>query len=288
MKAYCDIVKSVLSQGLRKSNRTGIDTLSLFGVFYKHNMSDGFPLLTTKEVSWKNIVCENLWFLSGETKIDFLQKHGCKFWNPWANGNNEVPSAYGHFWRHFPTQAERPYIRDVAEVYNFEYFDQIKWVLEELRTNPNSRRLHVNAWSPGNACRSSLPPCHHSFTINVQGDRLNLIMHQRSCDVALGLPYNTAGYAFILSLFAHMSGFAAGEFAHAITDCHVYENHIEGLHTQLNREPSLLPKISIDSSINDLSDVEELIRDGTTEDILNTFKIHDYNPKQAIKFEVAV
>ncbi len=288
MEAYRDIVKSVLSQGLRKSNRTGIDTLSLFGVFYKHDMSDGFPLLTTKEVSWKNILCENLWFLSGEPKIDFLQKHGCKFWNAWANRNNDVPSAYGNFWRRFPTQAHRTHVADIVDCHNFEHFDQIKWVLEELRANPNSRRLHVNAWSPGNACRSKLPPCHHSFTMNVQGDRLNLIMHQRSCDVALGLPYNIAGYAFILSLFAHMSGLQPGEFAHSITDCHVYENHIEGLRTQLNREPSLLPKISIGSSIDDLGDVEELIRDGTTEDILNTFEIHDYNPRPAIKFAVAV
>lgn len=288
MEAYRNIVKSVLSKGLRKSNRTGIDTLSLFGVFYKHDMSDGFPLLTTKEVSWKNILCENLWFLSGEPKIDFLQKHGCKFWNAWADGKNDVPSAYGNFWRRFPTQAERPHVRDVAEIYNFEYFDQIAWVLEELRANPNSRRLHVNAWSPGNACRSKLPPCHHSFTMNVQADRLNLIMHQRSCDVALGLPYNIAGYAFLLSLFAHISGMMPGEFAHSITDCHVYDNHIGGLRMQTKRELKSLPKLSIDGRIQELSDIEELIADGTTEQILETFEIHDYNPHPAIKFEVAI
>lgn len=288
MKAYCDIVKSIMLQGLRKSNRTGIDTLSLFGVFYKHNMSDGFPLLTTKEVSWKNIVCENLWFLSGERNIRFLQKHGCKFWNPWADGKNDVPSAYGHFWRQFPTQAQRVHVADVVDSFNFEYFDQIEWVLEELQANPNSRRLHVNAWSPGNACRSNLPPCHHSFTLNVQEQKLNLMMHQRSCDVALGLPYNIAGYAFILNLFAHMSGLQPGEFAHAITDCHVYDNHIDGLHTQINRECRKLPKISIDDRIQEMSDIEELIRDGTTEQILETFQIHDYNPYPAIKFEIAV
>jgi thymidylate synthase len=280
LKDYIGVVNSVLDHGIRKSNRTGVDTISLFGVSYLLDMDEGFPLLTTKRISWKNIICENLWFLSGEAHVQFLQKHGCKFWNPWVDPvTNCVPSAYGYYWRNFPQKWTRDGITTI---------DQIKWVISELRRNPNSRRLVVNAWHPENAHTSSLPPCHYSFVLNTQGDSLNLMMTQRSLDVALGLPYNIAGYCFLLHLFARLAHLEPGQFMHAIADCHIYENHISGLQRQLERIPRKLPTLQIAPEIKQFKDVEQLIEDGTTEDLLNTFKIKDYNPAPEIKFEVAV
>ena len=282
LKTYLDVVKSVLDNGIRKSNRTGVDTLSLFGVSYTLDMKEGFPLLTTKQISWKNIICENLWFLSGKPHIHFLQKHGCKFWNPWADKSGFVPSAYGNLWRNFPTQRRH----HDGSVYSF-YFDQIDWVLNELKRNPDSRRLVVSAWNPGNACSSKLPPCHYSFVLNVQGDELNIMVPQRSLDVALGLPYNIAGYAFLLHLFAHMTGLKPGKFMHAITDCHIYVNHIEALKKQLSRSPKPLPQLHI-NRISSLESIEQIVDDFTTKEILEYFNITNYAPHPEIKFKVAV
>ena len=184
MKEYLDLVREVLAKGTRKPNRTGVDTFSTFNYNYEIDLRKGFPLLTTKEISWKNIVVENLWFLSGDTHIGLLQKHKCKFWDPWADAEGKVPSAYGNFWRHFPVHDEAG---------RAAYNDQIAWVLEELKRNPMSRRLVISAWSPGNAQTSKLPPCHCLFVFNVQMDDhgeplLCLHLTQRSCDVALGVP----------------------------------------------------------------------------------------------------
>ena len=163
MKQYLDTVREVLEKGTRKENRTGVDTLSTFNINYEIDLREGFPLLTTKEISWKNIVVENLWFLSGDTHIGLLQKHKCKFWDPWADESGKVPSAYGNFWRHFPDS--RP---GAAQP---RFSDQLAWVLAELKRNPMSRRLVVSAWAPGNAQTSKLPPCHCLFMFNVQLDR---------------------------------------------------------------------------------------------------------------------
>ena len=164
MKVYIDTVKEVLERGVRKENRTGVDTISAFNINYTIDMDNGFPLLTTKEISWKNIVVENLWFLSGDRNIRLLQKHGCKFWDPWADEEGYVPSAYGNFWRQYP-------VHDNGEV---SFNDQIKYVLEQLKTNPMSRRMVVSAWAPGNAQTSALPPCHLLFIFNVQKDVNNM------------------------------------------------------------------------------------------------------------------
>lgn len=282
MRQYLDLIESVLSEGVRKENRTGVPTLSRFGVFYKTNLQEGFPLLTTKEVSWKNILVENLWFLTGEPHIGFLRRHDCRFWEPWADEEGRVPSAYGHLWRRFPIPDPVGSNGCPANL------DQISWVVDELKRNPDSRRLVVNAWAPGNACFSSLPPCHYSFVLNVQNDRLNLHMTQRSCDSALGLPYNLAGYAFLLELFSRFSGIPAGEFAHSIVDCHVYENHIDGLEEQLSREPLKLPRLKIDDRVKTLEDVEAAARDAGTDELLDLFKIEGYEHHPTIKFEVAV
>lgn len=278
MRAYHEVVKSALDHGKKKSNRTGVDTTALFGVSYKIPMSQGFPLLTTKKVSWKNVLVENLWFLSGSANVGLLHKHGCKFWDPWIDEHGRPPSAYGYFWRHMPGYEKGLPVS----------FDQIKWVVEELKKNPNSRRLVVSAWCPTNACRSDLPPCHYTFALNVQGDSLNLHLTQRSCDVALGLPYNIAGYAFLLHLFARFGDLEPGEFAHSIIDCHIYENHEAGLRQQLDREPLSLPTLVIHPDVKTLEDVEELAQHASTEELLEKFRIDGYDPHPSIKFEVAV
>ena len=293
MEAYHRIVREVLENGTRKENRTGVDTISTFNVNYEIDLRDGFPLLTTKKISWKNIVVENLWFLSGDIDIGLLKKHGCKFWDPWADEDGRVPSAYGNFWRHFP-------VHDGGGTASFN--DQVAWVLEEVRRNPMSRRLVISAWAPGNAQVSGLPPCHCLYVLNVQNDEhgepyLCLHLTQRSCDVALGIPYNIAGYAFLLELFGHLTGIRPGIFGHTLIDAHVYTSkpdgsmaeydHVPGLEEQLGRSPRPLPRLTIDPSIRSLADVERLMK-AETREILDAFPLEGYDPHPAISFKVAV
>ena len=299
MKQYLDLVREALDKGTRKPNRTGIDTLSTFNVNYEIDLREGFPLLTTKEISWKNIVVENLWFLSGQTHIGLLKKHGCKFWDPWADESGKVPSAYGNFWRHFPVH-EAP--SDGASEPRAAHNDQIAWVLAEMKRNPMSRRMVVVAWAPGNAQTSKLPPCHSIFMFNVQLDAsgdpsLNLHLTQRSADIALGVPYNIAGYAFLLELFARFSGIRAGIFAHTLVDAHVYTkkpdgsmaeyDHVPGLRAQLTRAPRQLPRLTIDPAIKDLADIEPLL-EADTASVMKHFVLEGYDPHPAIAFKVAV
>ena len=290
MKQYLDLVEEVLERGTRKENRTGVDTISAFNINYSIDMKNGFPLLTTKEISWKNIVVENLWFLSGDLHIGLLKKHGCKFWDHWADKDGFVPSAYGNFWRKFPVHGES------------KYNDQVKYVLDTIKKNPNSRRMVISAWAPENAQTSGLPPCHLLFIFNVQYGkdgvpRLCVHLTQRSCDVALGVPYNIAGYSFLLHLFAHLTGMEPGTFGHTLVDAHVYTkkadgsmeeyDHIPGLKEQLSRETAELPNLVIDPSIKTLDDVMDLV-DADIDTILSKFKLENYNPKPFIPFKVAV
>lgn len=323
MKQYSDLVRHVLSCGTRKENRTGVDTISTFNYNYEHDLRDGFPLLTTKSVSWKNIVVEMLWFLSGQTDIAILKRHGCKFWDAWADENGKVPSAYGNFWRQFPTprcipkdgaNGERPEDWDVYAGTN----DQIAWVLAELKRNPMSRRMVVSAWAPDNAQTSKLPPCHCLFAFNVQNEtrkqpnwatesgidewtvqRLCLHLTQRSCDVALGVPYNIASYALLLSIFSHLTGIEPGIFAHTLIDAHIYTakpdgsmaeyDHIPGLREQIGREPRPLPRLKISDEIKSLADIERLMGpEISTEEVMRHFVLEGYDPHPAIPFKVAV
>ena len=289
MKQYLDAVRETLEKGTRKPNRTGVDTISTFNINYEIDLAEGFPLLTTKKISWKNIVIENLWFLSGSTDIGLLKKHDCKFWDPWADEDGKVPSAYGNFWRHFPLPDNRTN-------------DQIEYVVEQLRKNPMSRRMLVSAWAPGNAQTSALPPCHALWVVNVQIDPSGeplvcLHLTQRSCDIALGIPYNIAGYAFMLELLSRFSGIRAGIFAHTLIDAHIYTakadhtmaeyDHIPGLQQQLERTPRPLPEIEIADSIQSLDDIAPLLSMDTDE-IMDQFKLQNYNPHPAISFKVAV
>jgi thymidylate synthase len=334
-KAYHDIVREVLQTGTRKENRTGVDTISTFHHSYEIDLAGGFPLLTTKQISWKNIVVELLWFLSGRTDIGFLKKHGCKFWDSWANHETgEVPSAYGNFWRHFPVHVPRettvrgyePGFNDqiawVVGGYEPGFNDQIAWVVGELKKSPMSRRLVVSAWAPGNAQTSKLPPCHMQFILNVQHTlnlvdrismeaaasgfddrrttpRLCLHMTQRSCDVALGVPYNIASYALLIHLFSRFSGIEPGIFAHTLVDAHIYTkkpdgtmadyDHIPGLEEQLGRVPRPLPRLVLSDRIVNLDSIATLLaEDLSTEELMKHFRLVGYDPHPAISFKVAV
>lgn len=314
MKQYIELVEHVLAHGTRKENRTGVDTLSTFGFYYEHDLRDGFPLLTTKSVSWKNIVVEMLWFLSGQTDIEILQRHGCKFWDAWADSKGEVPSAYGNFWRHFPIHGTIDSSDHTIDgMAACKYNDQIRWVLDELKRNPMSRRMVVSAWAPGNAQTSKLPPCHCVFMLNVQNElrptghvmdtdehkRLCLHLTQRSCDVALGVPYNIASYALLMHLFSRFSGIDPGIFGHTLVDAHIYTakpdgskaefDHVPGLQEQIARDPRRLPRLIIGDRIRDLVDVHALMQpDVSTEEIMKHFVLEGYDPHPAIPFKVAV
>lgn len=279
MKEYLDLVRLVMDEGIRKKSRTGIDTISYFSAFYKVDLAKGFPLLTTKKMEWKSIIRELLWYLSGENHIRNLRKH-TKIWDAWADEDGNLETAYGYYWRHFPSaQKDKNGNWKVREV------DQIQNVIDEIKNKPYSRRLVVTAWEPGNATTSKLPPCHYTFAFNVSGDKLNCHLTQRSGDIALGIPFNLAAYSMLTHIIANETNLQVGQFAHTIIDAHIYvgdkgtENekydHLEGLKEQLKREPLELPVLNI---------ARKPLKDLTFED----FEITGYQSHPKIKFEVAV
>lgn len=279
MKQYLDLVKLVLENGVRKTSRTGVDTISYFGAFYRVDLSEGFPLLTTKQMKWKSMLHEVLWYLSGEDHIRNL-RNKTKIWDAWADEDGNLDTAYGHYWRHFPSaQKDKDGNWQVREV------DQIQYVINEIRNNPSSRRMVVTAWEPGNATTSKLPPCHYTYTFNVSDGKLNCHLTQRSGDIALGIPFNLAAYSLLTQIIAQETGLEPGYFAHSIVDAHIYYaakgspmekyDHSEGLKVQLEREPLPLPKLIIAKK-----PIDEL----TFED----FELVGYKSHDPIKFEVAV
>ena len=297
MQQYHDIVKHVFKHGTLKHNRTGVDTISTFNYNYTIDLRQGFPLLTTKKINWKSIVVENLWFLSGNHHIDFLHKFGIKFWDAWADKRGYLPEAYGRYWRKCPAEGFNVPGEFVVET---RYFDQFKALLCELIKNRNSRRLILTSWYPPSAYFSNLPPCHFTSVFNVQYDSetyepyLNLHLTQRSCDVAVGLPFNIAGYAFLLELVSTLVGIPARYFSHSIVDLHVYTNHIDGLVEQLQRAPRSLPRLDIKKSIrsetkNPAEVLDQIIAESKDwDDVKRMFQLDCYNPHPFIKFDVAV
>ena len=279
MRAYLDLVKLVVENGTRKPTRTGVDTISYFGAFYKVDLNKGFPLLTTKKMHWNSLLHEVLWYLSGENHIRNLRKH-TKIWDAWADEDGNLETAYGYYWRHFPSaQKNQDGEWEVKEV------DQIKYVIDEVKRNPNSRRLIVTAWEPGNATTSKLPPCHYTYAFNVNNGKLNCHLTQRSGDIALGIPFNLAAYSMLTQIIAQQTGLKPGEFAHTIIDAHIYVadkdsssanfDHLEGLKKQLKREPLPLPQLKIaDKPIDELT--------------FDDFELINYQHYDKIKFEVAV
>lgn len=270
MRVYLDLVERVLRNGVRKHNRTGIDTIVCFAEHYSVDLRGGFPLLTTKKVNFNAMLYEVLWYLSGEDHIRNLQKH-TKIWDAWADENGNLETAYGRYWRRFPSAQVSPETGkyEVVEV------DQIGRVIELLKTDPTSRRMVVTAWEPGNALSSKLPPCHYTFAFNVIENRLNCHLTQRSGDIAIGIPFNLAAYALLTQILAQEAELDVGFFSHTIVDAHIYVNHVDGLRTQLARTPKPLPKLTIARK-----PVDQL----TFED----FTLEGYTPDPGIKFEVAV
>ena len=279
MKQYHDLVKLVMEKGTHKKTRTGVDTISYFGAFYKVDLSEGFPLLTTKKMQWKSLLHEVLWYLSGENHIRNLRQH-TKIWDAWADEDGNLETAYGYYWRHFPSAQ-----KDKDGQWQIKEIDQIQYVIDEIERNPSSRRLVVSAWEPGNATTSKLPPCHYTFVFNVNSGKLNCHLTQRSGDIALGIPFNLAAYSLLTQVIAQQVGLELGEFAHTIIDAHIYiapegsetekYDHLIGLKEQLTREPLALPRLKIkDKPLDELC--------------FEDFELINYQHHDKITFEVAV
>ena len=284
MLQYLDTLRYILDHGARSDDRTGVGTISCFGLSYRHDLSKGFPLLTTKRMPLKTIATELVWFLQGRTDSQWLQERGCHIWDEWATkeqcarfGREEgdLGPIYGWAWRYFGGH----YIsRSLTEWTGHGPigFDQISWVIDEIKRNPNSRRLIVSAWNPEHAQQVSLPPCHTLFQFYVREGKLSCQLYQRSADFFLGVPFNLASYALLTHMVAQVTGLQVGEFIHVFGDAHIYLNHLEQVREQLSREPRSLPTLRLKE--------RESIFDFTPEDV----DVEDYNPCPAIKAPVAV
>ncbi len=279
MQAYLDLVRNVLAGGVRKPSRTGVDTLSLFAAHYQVDLAAGFPLLTTKKMHWPSVLHELLWYLSGENHIRNLRKH-TRIWDAWADEDGNLDTAYGYYWRHFPSAT-----RGSDGAWRVREVDQIRYVIDTLKTDPNSRRMVVTAWEPGNAAASKLPPCHYTYAFHVAEGRLNCHLTQRSGDVALGIPFNLAAYATLTQMIAQECGLGLGRFAHTIVDAHIYMaepgtetaeyDHVAGLRRQLERTPRPRPRLVI-------------ARKPFDELSFDDFDLLGYECDEAIRFKVAV
>ena len=241
MQQYLNLLNRILTEGTLKGDRTGTGTLSIFGHQMRFDLRDGFPLLTTKKLHLKSIIYELLWFLRGDTNVHYLQEHGVRIWNEWADENGELGPVYGHQWRSWPD-------------YKGGTIDQIKNVVDMIKHNPDSRRMLVTAWNPAEVDDMALPPCHCLFQFYVADGRLSLQLYQRSADSFLGVPFNIASYALLLQMIAQVTGLEAGEFIHTTGDTHLYLNHLEQAKLQLTREPRPLPKMKINPDVKDIFD----------------------------------
>ena len=264
MQQYLNLLNRILAEGTQKGDRTGTGTLSIFGHQMRFDLRDAFPLLTTKKLHLKSIIYELLWFLRGDTNVRYLQEHGVRIWNEWADENGELGPVYGHQWRSWPD-------------YKGGTIDQIKNVVDMIKHNPDSRRMLVTAWNPAEVEDMALPPCHCLFQFYVADGRLSLQLYQRSADSFLGVPFNIASYALLLQMIAQVTGLEAGEFIHTTGDTHLYLNHLEQAKLQLTREPRTLPKMKINPDVKDIFDFK-----------YEDFELIGYDPLPHIPGVVAV
>ncbi|WP_188409563.1 thymidylate synthase [Agaricicola taiwanensis] len=264
MRAYLDLVQRILDEGVQKGDRTGTGTLSVFGHQLRFDLSQGFPLVTTKKLHLKSIVHELLWFLAGDTNVGYLRDNGVRIWDEWADEKGDLGPVYGQQWRSWAAPDGRT-------------IDQIAWVLDEIRRNPDSRRLVVSAWNPADLDRMALAPCHCLFQFHVAEGRLSCQLYQRSADVFLGVPFNIASYALLTHMMAHVAGLQPGDFVHSFGDAHLYLNHLEQARQQLARTPRDLPKLKLNPAKRDLFGF-------CYEDVV----IEGYDPHPLIKAPVAV
>ena len=264
MKQYLDLINRVLTEGADKGDRTGTGTRSVFGHQMRFNLEDGFPLLTTKKLHLKSIIYELLWFLQGDTNVKYLQEHGVRIWNEWARPDGDLGHIYGYQWRSWPD-------------YNGGHIDQIRQVIEDIKSNPESRRHIVSAWNVADLPGMALPPCHIMFQFYVADGRLSLQLYQRSGDCFLGVPFNIASYSLLLLMVAQVTGLKPGDFVHTLGDAHIYNNHREQVMTQLAREPRKLPVMKLNPEVKDIFDFK-----------YEDFTLEGYDPMPHIKGEVAV
>ncbi len=264
MKQYLDLLNHVLENGVERKDRTGTGTKSVFGYQMRFNMSDGFPLLTTKKLHLKSIIYELLWFLKGETNIQYLQEHSVRIWNEWADKDGELGPVYGYQWRSWTAD-------------NGQTIDQISQVINAIRETPESRRLIVSAWNVGDLEKMALPPCHVLFQFYVAGDKLSCQLYQRSADIFLGVPFNIASYSILLLMVAQVTGLKPHDFVHTLGDAHIYLNHMEQVKTQLQREPRKLPVMQLNPEIKNIFDFQ-----------YEDFTLTGYDPHPHIKGEISV
>ncbi len=264
MKQYLDLMRHVKDHGVRKSDRTGTGTQSVFGYQMRFDLAQGFPAVTTKKLHCKSIIHELLWFLRGDTNIRYLRDNGVSIWDEWADANGELGPVYGHQWRSWPTP-------------DGGHIDQIRDVVEQIKTNPDSRRLIVSAWNVADIPRMALPPCHAFFQFYVADDKLSCQLYQRSADIFLGVPFNIASYALLTLMIAQVTDLAPGEFIHTLGDAHLYSNHMEQVDTQLSRTPFPLPRMRINPAVNDIFGF-----------CYEDFELMDYQCHPGIKGKVAV
>ncbi len=264
MKQYIDLLERVMTEGVKKEDRTGTGTISVFGHQMRFNLEEGFPVLTTKKLHLKSIIYELLWFLRGDTNVAYLQKNGVRIWNEWADENGDLGHVYGYQWRSWPT-------------YDGSFIDQITETVNTIKNNPDSRRIIVSAWNVGDLKNMNLPPCHAFFQFYVADGRLSLQLYQRSADIFLGVPFNIASYALLLQMMAQVTGLKAGDFVHTFGDAHIYLNHLEQIKSQMSRELRKLPVMKINPGVTSIFDFK-----------YEDFELVGYDPHPHIKGEVAV
>ena len=264
MKQYLNLLDRILTEGVRKTDRTGTGTMSVFGHQMRFDVADGFPLLTTKKLHLKSIIHELLWFLAGDTNVKYLQENGVRIWNEWADENGELGPVYGHQWRSWPD-------------YKGGTIDQIANVVNLIKHHPDSRRMIVSAWNPAEIEQMALPPCHCLFQFYVADGKLSLQLYQRSADTFLGVPFNIASYALLLQMMAQVTGLEAGTFIHTTGDTHLYLDHIEQAKLQLTREPRQLPQMVINPDVKSIFDFK-----------YEDFRLEGYDPHPHIKATVSV
>lgn len=264
VKQYLELCEHVLANGTKKEDRTGTGTISTFGYQMRFNLQEGFPVLTTKKLHLKSIIHELLWFLQGDTNVKYLQDNGVRIWNEWADENGELGPVYGHQWRSWPTP-------------DGEKIDQITNVINQIKNNPDSRRLMVSAWNVSDVDNMALPPCHCLFQFYVADGKLSCQLYQRSADIFLGVPFNIASYALLTMMVAQVCNLEPGDFVHTFGDAHIYSNHIEQVNLQLTREPHALPKMKINPDVKSIFDFK-----------FEDFELVDYNAHPHIKGAVSV
>ena len=264
MKQYLDLLQRVLDEGTKKEDRTGTGTISVFGHQMRFNLAEGFPVLTTKKLHLKSIIYELLWFLKGDTNIQYLNDNGVRIWDEWADKNGDLGPVYGAQWRSWPS-------------YSGGYIDQITEVVNTIKNDPDSRRMIVSAWNVGDIFGMALPPCHCFFQLYVADGKLSLQLYQRSADIFLGVPFNIASYALLLKMMAQVTGLKEGDFIHTLGDAHIYANHLEQVELQLSRGPRPLPEMKINPDVKSIFDFQ-----------YEDFELTGYNPHPHIKGMVAV